>query len=66
MHHGLFRRSPTPICGPLASSGVEPTTHSWSFLYSVEVPRPDVSVRYIVLLLLLTPTNISWHQSRLT
>ena len=53
MHQGLIRRSPTPVCLPAASSGVEPTTQSWSLLYSVEVPRPDASVRYIAVLLLV-------------
>ena len=57
-HHGLFRRSAMPGCAPGASSGAEPTTHSWSLRYSAELPRPEASVRYIWLLPRLSPGSI--------
>ena len=53
-----------PVCAAGASSGAEPTTHSWSFRYSEELPRPDASVRYIWLLLLLSAgsaISVTWQ-----
>ena len=53
-----------PICAAGVSSGAELTTHSWSFRYSEELPRPDASVRYIWLLLLLSACitiSVTWQ-----
>lgn len=57
-----------PVCAASANSGAEPTTHSWSFRYSEELPRPDASVRYIWLLVLLSASviiSVAWQANEI-